>query len=205
MTSADAEHLTRPSLLARLRDAADAESWQTFVHTYAPLVFRYARHRGVQDADAADITQDVLVRVARSMRAFAYQPERGRFRDWLGTVTRNQLSSFLARRQRTERVGASDRPSEVEEAAAPEADSEWTAAFHAQVLAVALERIRPGFEAVTWDAFLRVWQAGRPALDVAQELGLPIDKVYAAKARVLKRLREEILLLADDLPQQGMS
>ena len=65
---------THPSLLLRVRDEADAESWALFVGTYAPLIHRYGRRRGLQDADAADLTQDVLVLVARAIRSFEYSP-----------------------------------------------------------------------------------------------------------------------------------
>jgi RNA polymerase sigma-70 factor (ECF subfamily) len=188
--------------LLRLRDATDAESWQTFVKTYAPLIYCYIRKCGVQDADAADIAQEVLVRVARAMRTFEYQPERGRFRDWLGAVTRNQLARFLARQQRDAgRTGKDGDAGDLGQIASPQVDAEWTADFNAQVLRVSLERIRPSFEPITWDAFERVWEGNQPALEVARAIGLPIDKVYAAKSRVLKRLREEILMLAEDLPQ----
>lgn len=197
MADSDAELATRASLLQRLRDAGDTASWQTFATTYAPLVYGYYRKHSVQDADAADLTQEVLARVARAMRTFEYQPQRGRFRDWLGTVTRHQLATFLARR----RPAPADAAVELDALAAPTADTEWDASFHAHVLRVALEGIRPLFEPATWEAFTHVWQHDRPARDVARELDLPIDKVYAAKARVLKRLREEVLMLAEDLPQ----
>jgi RNA polymerase sigma-70 factor (ECF subfamily) len=186
---------TRPSLLVRLRDLTDVESWQTFVTTYAPLIYGYCRRRGAQDADAADVTQEVLTRVARAVRTFEYQPERGRFRDWLGTVTRNALAMYQRKQARQAAGGDLDRMID------PEPEAEWTADFHAQVLRVAMERVRGHFEPPTWTAFLRVWQDGRPALEVAQELGLSIDSVYAAKSRVLKRLWEEVRMLAEDLPQ----
>jgi RNA polymerase sigma-70 factor (ECF subfamily) len=186
---------TRPSLLVRLRDLTDAESWQTFVTTYAPLIYAYCRRRGAQDADAADVAQEVLTRVARAVRTFEYQPERGRFRDWLGTVTRRALALYQ-RKQAREARGA-----ELGQVIDPEPEAEWTADFHARVLGVALERIRGHFEAATWGAFLRVWQDGRPALEVSRELSLSIDSVYAAKSRVLKRLWEEVRMLAEDLPQ----
>jgi len=91
---------TRPSLLVRIRDAADREAWRQFVELYAPLVYRFARRRGLQDADAADLTQDVLQAVARSSGRLEYDPRRGTFRGWLFTVDRNKLHTFL-RRQHT--------------------------------------------------------------------------------------------------------
>jgi len=84
---------------------------------------------------------------------------------------------------------------------APTADAEWTADFNARVLQVALDRIRRNFEPATWQAFARVWLEDRPAPEAARELGLPVEGVYVAKSRVLKQLREEILTLAEDMPQ----
>lgn len=193
---------TRPSLLLRLRDVQDHESWTTFVDTYAPLLYRYCRYRGLQDADAADVTQEVLEQVARSMRTFEYQPERGRFRDWLGTVARHKVSRFQRKSSQAYAAageGLADEVLNLVVASAP--DAEWTDQFNARILAVALEQIRGGFEATTWRAFEMVWREERPAAEVAGALRVPIEMVYVAKSRVLKRLREEILVLAEDLPQ----
>src|SRR5262245_60129627 len=90
--------LTRPSLLLRIRDPNDHVSWQTFVDVYGPRVYRTCRRKGLQHADAAEVTQEVFLQVSRSIRTLDYQPERGRFRAWLGTVTHNKLRNFLTRR-----------------------------------------------------------------------------------------------------------
>ena len=84
----DNEPTTQASLLLRLRDQQDDAAWTRFVDVYGPLVFRYAQRRGFQDADAADLTQDVLQSVARAMRSFQYDQTRGSFRGWLFTATR---------------------------------------------------------------------------------------------------------------------
>jgi RNA polymerase sigma-70 factor (ECF subfamily) len=191
---------TRPSLLLRLRDPQDGTAWQQFVDVYAPLVYGYCRRRGLQEADASDVTQEVLTQVAQSMRAFTYDPQRGRFRDWLGTVARRRLARFFGGRREPAAGGGDGVLAEV---AAPEADPDWTAEFHGRLLAIALERSRPHFEAPTWRAFELVWRDGRAPTDVADELGLPIEKVYVAKSRVLKALREVIIELAEDLPLPG--
>jgi RNA polymerase sigma-70 factor (ECF subfamily) len=78
---------TRPSLLMRIRDGQDAEAWALFVDLYAPVVFQHCRRRQLQDADAADLTQEVLIEVADAIRNFVYQSERGRFRDWLSVLS----------------------------------------------------------------------------------------------------------------------
>jgi RNA polymerase sigma-70 factor (ECF subfamily) len=196
---ADSAFHTRPSLLVRIKDARDDDAWATFVQTYAPLVYGYCRRRGLQASDAADVVQEVMAKVARSMRAFDYRPDRGRFRDWLGTLTHRTLLNHLRAGRRAARGEGGDEPSP--EPAEPESPGPaWAEEFHARVLRVALERIRPHFEPATWRAFERAWVDGRPAAEVADELGLPIDAVYSAKSRALKRLREEVLALAEDLP-----
>jgi RNA polymerase sigma factor (sigma-70 family) len=190
---------TQPSLLLRIRDAADEESWRTFVSIYAPLIYRFCRRRGLQDADAADVGQEVLAQVARSIRDFEYQPGRGRFRDWLGAVVRNKIARFLENKGRGVRGMQVDEPMENLDAGEP--DGEWVAEFHAHLLGAALGRIRDRFEPWTWSAFEGVWLQNRASSEVARDLALSIEAVYLAKSRVLKRLREELIILAEDVPQ----
>src|SRR5713101_315098 len=91
---------TRASLLVRLRDRQDHAAWSEFVRLYAPLVYRFARRRGLQDADAADLMQEVLRSVSGAMGRLNYDPGRGSFRGWLYTITRNKLNTFLTRQKR---------------------------------------------------------------------------------------------------------
>ena len=181
---------TRPSLLVRIRDGCDTDAWQTFVTIYAPIVYGYARRRGLQDADAADLTQDVLGEVARAIRSFEYQPEKGRFRHWLLTITRRLLMRFNERRARRAERDCEDQ--ELETLEDDGADVDWDGAFNARVLRVALQRIQPFFEPPTWRAFERVWLENQSAAQAADELSLRIEQVYIAKSRVLKRLSAEV-------------
>ena len=198
MEQPSGEDLTRPSLLVRLRDHADADAWRTFVLVYAPLIYGYCRKSGLQDADAADVTQDVLKQVSQSIRGFVYDQEKGRFRDWLRTVARHRVHRFLGRQRNG--AAASGRAEPLDAVADSAADAEWTDDFHARVLKVALEQVRPHFEGSTWRAFERTWVGGADPKEVAQEVGLAIAQVYAAKSRVLKQLRAQVRILAEDLP-----
>lgn len=187
---------TRASLILRIRDARDTGAWETFLETYVPMVYRYCRCRGLQDSDAADVTQEVMVQVARSARTFEYRPERGRFRDWLGTITRRTLQEHFRRSRRANQTVSGMPLPPVE----GDTDPEWVATFHAFVLNAALIRTRPAFAPSTWRAFEIVWVERRTAEDAARELEVPVASIYVSKSRVLKRLRAEILALAEDLP-----
>src|ERR1700730_2177248 len=91
---------TRLSLLIRLRDLQDHEAWAQFVGVYAPLIYGYVRKRGLQDADAADLTQACLRQVAAHVGSLEYDPRRGSFRGWLFTIVRNKLRNFFGQPQR---------------------------------------------------------------------------------------------------------
>jgi RNA polymerase sigma-70 factor (ECF subfamily) len=180
----------------RIRDATDQEAWRTFVEIYAPLVYGYARRHGLQDADAADMTQEVMSEVARGIRSFEYQPERGRFRDWLKTIARRRLSRFDHRR-----AGSREQPcaaESLERIPDRRDDADWDLAFSSQVLRAAMDRVRVDFEPMTWRAFERVWLDGRTPAETARELSVGITSVYLAKSRILNRLEEEIRDIAEE-------
>jgi RNA polymerase sigma-70 factor (ECF subfamily) len=186
-------------LLRRIRDPGDTQSWRTFVDLYGPLVYRHARSRGLQDADAAEVTQEVVLQVSRSIQQFEYSPERGRFRDWLGTMTENKIRTLLTKQASLVR-GETNTADTISRMPAEPGGTTWEEQFHQHVLQSALSRTRAHFEELTWRAFELVWREERSAAEVAHELGQQINWVYLAKSRVLKRLRVEIQELAEDMP-----
>lgn len=199
MTTPSVALETRPSLLMRLRDTSDREAWSEFVDVYSPLVYGFLRRRSLHDSDAADVTQEVFLRVSRSIPTFIYSKEQGRFRDWLWTITRNEIRRFHEKRKR--RVAEiQESPDETLEQLASTGDSaEWNEEFHRHILEVAMKRIESSFEPQTWQAFCLVWVSQVSAIDAANQVQQSVDFVYVAKSRVLKRLREEVLVLADHL------
>jgi RNA polymerase sigma factor (sigma-70 family) len=189
---------TRPSLLLRLRDAADAEAWHLFVDLYAPLVYGLYRRHGLQDADAADLTQDVFRRVADAVRALDYDPRKGTFRGWLHTVARNRLRDWLARRCERGSGDSAVQQRLEEQPAPPAADPDWDRDYERRVFAWAAGQVRHEFRDSTWQAFWLTAVEGRSGPAAAAALGLSLGAVQVAKSRVLARLKEVVAPLLEE-------
>ena len=193
--------LTRVTLLNRLKDGADADAWHEFVHLYGPVVYGFARKRGLQDADAADLMQEVLRSVARNAERMEYDPKRGTFRGWLYTVTRNKIYNFLnGQRNRPRGSGDSAAQERLDAVAdlSTEREDDWDLEYQRRLSARAMDLVRHEFQPNTWQAFWRTAVEGRPPRDVAAELGVSVGAVYVARSRTLARLRQRIEELGDD-------
>lgn len=186
---------TRPSLLLRIRNPRDEQAWCEFVEIYEPLILRLARQRGMQEADARELTQEVLLAVAGAIDRWNPDPERGSFRGWLARVTRNLLVNFLARQRRQPRgVGDSDFQRWLEERPAPEsAESRYfDMERKRRLFRWAAQQVRTQFQAPTWQAFWQTCVEGREIADVANEQRMSVGAVYVARSRVMASLRKRI-------------
>ena len=186
---------TRPSLLLRLRDARDQQAWSTFLEIYQPLIYRVIRQRRVQDADAREVTQEVLLALANSIDQWEADPDRGTFRGWLTTITRNLVVNFLIKQSRHPRgSGDSDFRRGLESLPAPAGNESalFDVEERRQIFRWAADRIRPEFREANWQAFWRTAVEGQGAIEVARELGISPGLVYVSRNRVMKRLREKV-------------
>src|SRR5262249_18390070 len=161
-------------------------------------------NRGLQDADAADLMQDVLRSVARNAPRMEYDPKRGTFRGWLYTVTRNKIYNFLsAQRNRPRGTGDADAQERLDATPAREdehegPDAEWEKEYQRRLSARAMERVKGEFQPATWQAFWLTAVEGKAAAEVGAGLKMSPGAVYVAKSRVLARLRDEVKKLMDD-------
>ena len=187
---------TRPSLLVRIRNAADAEAWEQFLELYAPLLHGYFRRRGLQDADAADLTQEVLQAVSSAAMHLNDYRQRGTFRGWLYGVARNKYCDFRARQER-HRPGSGDTAvAELIESvpAAGDEAAEWEREYQQRAFALAANQVRECVDESTWQAFWQTAVEGRSGQEVARALEMSVGAVYVAKSRVLARLKQEVEL-----------
>ncbi len=194
---------TSASLLARLGGATlDQEAWSQFVQRYGRQVYRWCRQWQLQEADAQDVTQGLLVKLAVKLRTFRYDPARS-FRAYLKALTRYALCDFLAGRPPDAASGDSQVRDQLAQVAA-QADllQHLRAEFDLELLDEAMQRVRRRVEPSTWEAFRLVAVEGRPAAEVARQLGLKVATVYVSKGRVQQWIRDEIAALeradADD-------
>jgi RNA polymerase sigma-70 factor (ECF subfamily) len=183
---------TRLTLLVRLRDVQDAAAWEEFVEIYAPLIYGLARRHGFQDADASDLTQEVLRAAVTALPTFTLDRKRGSFRGWLFTVARNELRKLvLARKRQPQGSGSAAAQEFLEGQPAPREDeSVWNQEYQTRLFTWAAGKARPNFRESTWQAFWRTAVEGQDVALVAEALGLSIGAVYVAKSRVLARIQE---------------
>ena len=191
--------LTRPSLLLRVRDPADRDAWREFVALYGPLVYQFARKCGLQDADAADVTQNVLQALTGAVQRLDYDRRRGSFRGWLFGVVRNQLCNYQTRQGPTTPRGSGDTGVQelLEQQPEREHDEEalWEEAYERRLFEWAAERVRADFAEATWQAFWQTAVEGKGAKETARALGMTVGAVYTAKSRVLDRVKRAIQAL----------
>jgi RNA polymerase sigma factor (sigma-70 family) len=194
---------TRPSLLVRLRDRHDEAAWNQFVDLYAPVVYGYARKQGLQDADAADLSQDVFRAIAGAIDRLDYDPSKGAFRNWLFTIVRRKLLNWRAAHgNRPQGSGDTDTHRLLEQCAAPEpADAEWATEWQTRLFQWACTQVRRDVAETSWQAFWKTTVDDLPGKQVAADLGLSVTAVYSARSRILARLKE----LIQSVQEPGLS
>ena len=186
---------TRASLLLRLCDSEDHEAWVEFVTLYEPVIYRILRQHGLQDADARDVMQELLLAVSRSVGRWNPTRDCGTFRGWLRQVARNLVINWLEQRgRRVVATGGSNLQSMLN--MLPAADKPDTVEFDRElrraVFHRAAEQVRDEVHGETWQAFWETAIAETSPADAARKLGMTVGAVRVAKCRVLARLRAAV-------------
>jgi RNA polymerase sigma-70 factor (ECF subfamily) len=189
---------TRLSLLVRLTQSgpSDERAWREFVDYYAPIIYRWCNRRGLQDSDAQDVTQQVLLKLATKLPEFRYDPSRS-FRSWLRTLTYHAWADFLSERE----TMATGHPAEWASLATAEAREDLLRRiedeFDLELLEQAMARVRGRVEPGTWEAFRLTALEGVPAAEAARRLGKQVANVYVLRSNVQKLLQAAVAELAE--------
>jgi len=195
---------THPSLLARVRDPADAAAWREFEARYRDLIRRYCRRRGLQQADAEDVGQVVFLALSRALGSFRFDPARGRFRDYLGRVVQNAISRHAQRPRRPADLLDTSVLEALIPAADPTPDEPWEREWMLHHYRLAMHAVRAECQPDTLAVFERL-VAGESVQDVAAATGSSTEAVYKVRQRMRDRLRERVerQIRDEELPGPG--
>lgn len=185
---------TRHSLIARIQDTEDNRAWSEFIEAYSPFVYEFLRRRGLQPADAADVTQDVMRTVFRSVDRFQHTQRQGAFRKWLLSIARSRHCDFL-RRHDPHAAGTGDTQTLKQLGEQPIPEEEYATdelEYRRYVFRWAADRVRRDVQPSSWQAFRLTYVDGVSCSDAAKRLDISIEAVYMSRSRILSRLREKI-------------
>jgi len=191
---------TRPSLLVRLKDRMDQEAWDEFTEIYQPVIYRLARRKGMQHADAEDLAQLVLMAVAKAVERWEHDPRRARFRTWLHRVARNVILNALQRGKPDRGSGDSGLLALLDKQPGKEGpDSDLIRLeYRREAFRRAAQQIRDEFQPATWDAFWLSAVEGHSGEEVARQLGRTRGSIYAARSRIMRRMKEKVAELDEE-------
>src|SRR5437763_15688962 len=198
-----AESGTRITLLGRLRrDPTNQAAWAEFVDHYGARIYAWCRKWGLQEADAQDVTQNVLLKLARKMGEFTYDPSRS-FRAWLKTLTHHAWSDFLESRARPALGSGDSQQADLLQSVEARDDlvQRLEAEFDRELLREAMARVRLRVAPQTWEAFALTALEGLAGAEASRRIGMQVAQVFVAKYRVQKMLRAEVARL--ERPAQG--
>ena len=192
---------TRYSLIAKLSDLCDVDAWNEFVEIYQPVIFRLVTERGLQYADATDVTQLVLTRVSQVVEQFDPERQGATFRGWLYRITQNLTIDFLRKQKRTAASCQSlDAPWDWRTLPQPNASEsqEFRRCYEQRLFVLASQVVRQRVAEKTWQAFWQTEIEARPVREVARSLGIHEGAIYVARSRVMARLKKEVQQRLDE-------
>jgi RNA polymerase sigma-70 factor (ECF subfamily) len=183
---------TSASLLIRIRDCEDREAWEQFSCIYRPAIIRFAKQKGLQNADAEDLAQQVLLSVSKSIRGWEPDSNRASFRTWLLRVSHNAVVNALTRRNPDRASGNTQVLQLLNQSPASDESELLTIEVRREVFRFAAGEIESEFHSDTWQAFWLTAIEQIPIEVVSEQLGKNAGSVYAARSRVMRRLKEKV-------------
>ena len=192
------ESNTSATLLARLRQVPpDQAAWAQFTERYGRKIYAWCRRWNLQGADAEDLTQDVLLKLAEKMQTFDYDPAKS-FRGWLKTVARHAWSDSWSSRKAAVAAGGSQALEMLQTVEArDDLVRRLEEEFDRELLDEAMARVRTRVLPRTWEAFERTALQGQSGAEAGQALGMKVATVFVARSKVQKMIQEEMQKLED--------
>ncbi|MEJ7592954.1 MAG: sigma-70 family RNA polymerase sigma factor [Planctomycetaceae bacterium] len=190
---------TRHSLIVRLKDPRNDLAWTEFVCAYEPFLTRLVRKQGTPDRHVADVTQQLLIAIAKSVDGWKADGKSASFRRWLSRVARNVVIKFMVReRKQITGRGGSDFLTVLEGTVDSSVDADLLHQYEQELILWAAERVRSEFRESSWRAFWETEVAGRSIAEVSKDLGVSVGSIYMSRSRIFARIRSIIEEVLDD-------
>ena len=189
---------TRDSLLLRVADHRDFAAWEQFARLYGPAIYRVARRNGLQDADAQDVAQQVMIAISKALPTWVRRDEKTRFRHWLLRIARNAAINMLTRRTMDRAVGGSGVVGADLAEAESDFDSQINDEYRRQLFLMAAEQVQARSDDTTWKAFAMTTIEGISIAEVSAKLGRTEAVIYASRSRIMRRLRNVVKKLEEE-------
>ncbi len=186
---------TRASLLIRIKNARDTDAWTQFHDLYAPLIYRYARGRGLGREDAEDVRSKCYEAIVRQIPTFDYNKAKGGFKAWLRTMVDRRVIDLFRKRREQQADTGDLRGLEDNQ---PSPDEVWEKQWKHQHIKYCVELLRREVSQQTFEAFFMVVIDERPVAEVCDALGMNRNQIYKAKERMLRRVRKKMVEIGCD-------
>jgi RNA polymerase sigma-70 factor, ECF subfamily len=183
---------TRPSLMVRIQGVRDELAWAEFVSAYEPFLRQLIRRQGVPARHVADVSQEVLISVARSVNGWRDDGDPASFRRWLNRVARHAVLKFLARERREDGGQGGTDVLELLARVPDHSAEEWQQKYEYELVVWAAEQVRGQFRETSWRAFWATAIEGREVAEVAAELNVSPGSVYMSRSRLMARIRAKV-------------
>lgn len=188
---------TRPSLIVRLKGERNENAWSEFVLAYEPFLQRLVTRQGVPKRHVPDVTQQVLLAIARSVGDWRDDGDAASFRRWLTRVARNVVSRFMSRERReVGGQGGSDLLALLVNL--PEVSDDEARKYRRELIVWATEQVRCEFRETSWKAFWGTLVDGRAVAEMAAELGVTPGSIYMSRSRITARIRAKVKEFVDE-------
>lgn len=190
---------TDPSLLRKLRDPNNDSAWSEFVELYQPVIHRLLVHKGLSTPDAEDVAQQILLSISKALAERPHDFERAKFRTWLNRVVRNAALNAMRKTRQDVAAGGTDQVSMLHAIQDDEHDSKlFEAEYEREVFRKATRIVESESDPATWEAFYRTCVQNETIEQVAASLNKQIGSVYAARSRIVKRIKKEVERMMDE-------
>lgn len=185
---------TRVSLLIRIRDPNNQTAWREFDAIYRPMLYRFARKKGLERGEAEEVTQQSLVAISQHITKFEYDPDKGRFKAWLATVLNNNIRK-IHRRRRPQQALTADFNVAQDREETP--DDLFERLWRDEHLRYCLDQVRREVEPSTYEAFRLYVFEERPVEEICEQLGMNANQIYKIKYRLTQKLEERMRIVTD--------